>query len=139
MRKTLKFLLVAVLLLSSLLLLTGCGNKIVATKKTEDDEAGTIKEKIEYKFKDDKIDSVKMTYTFEDKETAEEQKQQFDQVMALISAFSDEEIGMEVEQKGKKIIMKLDAEAFGAMEGEVSTVNKEELKEQLEKEGYKVK
>lgn len=139
MRKTLKFLLVAVLLLSALLLLTGCGNKIVATKETEDDELGTIQEKLEYKFKDDKVESIKMTYTFEDKETAEDAKKEFDQAMALVSAFSETEIDFEVEQKGKKIVMELDTKTFEVMEGKIETVDKEELKEQLEEQGYKVK
>lgn len=139
MRKTLKFLLVAVLLLSALLLLTGCGNKIVATKETEDDELGTIQEKLEYKFKDDEVESIKMTYTFEDKETAEDAKKEFDQAMALVSAFSETEIDFEVEQKGKKIVMELDTKTFEVMEGKIETVDKEELKEQLEEQGYKVK
>ena len=70
MKKTLKGLLVAIFMLVILLALTGCGDKLVATRETE--EAGmSFEEKIEVSFKDDKVNKVKMIYTFDDKEIAE--------------------------------------------------------------------
>ena len=139
MKKTLKILLLVAFMAVILFALTGCGNKLVATKETEDSEMGTIKEKYEYTFKKDKIDSVKAIYTFEDKEKAEDAEKELNAMMALMSAFSDEEIDMEVERSGKKVTMKLDASTFASMEGEDVSVSKDELKEQLEEEGYKVK
>ena len=73
MKKTLKLLAVVALLLIMLVGLTGCGNKIVATKESE--EMGvTYEEKLEIKLKKDKIDTVKVTMTFDDKDTAEAMK-----------------------------------------------------------------
>ena len=139
MKKTLKLLLVVVFLAAILLSLTGCGNKLVATKVTDDDTLGKIEEKHEYTFKGDKIDKVKMTMEFEDKDKAKKGEQQLNAAFAFILALGDVELDYEIELKGKKVIMKLDAEAFYSMEGEAEGATKEELKEQLEEEGYKVK
>lgn len=142
MKKTLKVLLLVAFLSVMLFALTGCGNKLVATKESEDPEMGKMKERIEISFKKDKVNEVKMQYTFKDKETAEKAEKQFNAMLALMTAFSDEEVGMEVKRSGKKVVMELDAEAFAEMMGEDVEdleVSKEELKESLEEEGYKVK
>jgi len=135
MKKTLKLLLVVAFMAIVLLTLTGCGDKLVATRESE--EMGMkMEEKIEISFKDDKVNKVKMTYKFEDKETAESMKS----LLSLGMSMSGEDMGFEIKQKGKKIIMELDAEAYAEMSGEeVEEVSKEELKEELEEEGYKVK
>lgn len=136
MKKSLKILLIVACMASLLLALTGCGNKLVATKETTENGM-TFEEKIEVSFKKDEIDKVKMTYTFDDEDTAKTMKSYMD----LMFAFAGDELdGFEVEQKGKKIIMELDAKAFATMEGEDDLkVSKEELKEELEEQGYKVK
>lgn len=139
MKKTLKVLLLVAFMSLVLFALTGCGDKLVATRETEDSEMGNIEEKIEVTFKKDKINTVKMTYKFEDKETAEKAEKQFNALMALASAYGDEEIDVEVKRSGKKVTMKLDASAYASMEGEDVEVSKDELKEELEEEGYKVK
>lgn len=118
-----------------LLLLTGCGNKLVATKTT--DEMGMkFEEKMEISFKGDKANSVKMTYTFADKETAESMK------AILNLGLSASDSGLKVEQKGKKVIMKIDAKTFAEMsnsEADAGSLTKANVKEQLEEQGYKVK
>lgn len=139
MKKTLKILLVVALIAVALFALTGCGNKIVATKETDDPEMGKMKERIEISFKKDKVNEVKMQYTFEDKDAAEEAEKQFNAMLALMTAFTDEDVGMEVKRSGKKLTMVLDAEAYADMEGGDLEVSKDELKKSLEEEGYKVK
>lgn len=135
MKKTLKALLIAVAMVAILLLLTGCGNKLVATKTT--DEMGMkFEEKMEISFKGDKANSVKMTYTFADKETAESMK------AILNLGLSATDSGLKVEQKGKKVIMKIDAKTFAEMsdsETDADSLTKAKVKEQLEEQGYKVK
>ena len=60
--------------------------------------------------------------------------------MAMMTAFGGGDLGMEVKQSGKKITIKLDAEAFADMYGtEMEEISKDELKAQLEEEGYDVK
>ena len=61
MKKTLKILAVVAFVLAVLFILTGCGNKLVATKNTENDESPS--EKIEITFKKDKPDKIKATFT----------------------------------------------------------------------------
>lgn len=139
MKKTLKLLAVIAVLLVMLVSLTGCGNKIVATKETEQNGV-TYEEKLEIKLKDDKINKVKVTMTFEDKETAEEMKTNLDAAMAMLTVLGGGDSGIEVEQKNKKIIIELDAEQYASMYGEeIEEISKDELKAQLEEEGYDVK
>ena len=136
MKKTLKILVVVAFLMAVLLGLTGCGNKLVATRESE--ELGQkVKEKIEVSFKKDKINKVKMTYTFDKKETAEQMKSLFSLGMSMSGEDSSK---FDIKQSGKKLIITLDAKAFGefASESEAS-MTKAELKQALEEEGYKVK
>lgn len=135
MKKTLKSLLVAVFMLVILLALTGCGNKLVATRETE--EMGQkMEEKIEVSFKKDKVNKVKMTYTFDDKDTAEAMAG----ILKMGMSMSDEDMKIDIKQSGKKVTMTVDAKAYAEMAGEdEADMTKEELKEMLEDEGYKVK
>ena len=139
MKKTLKVLLLVAFMAVVLFALTGCGDKLVATKETEDATMGNIEEKIEFTFKKDKLNTVKMTYKFEDKETAEEAEKDFNDLMDLVAEYGDEELDVEVKRNGKKLTIKLDASTFASMEGEDVEISKDELKEELEDEGYKVK
>lgn len=134
MKKTLKAILVAVIMLVVLLALTGCGNKLVATKESEQNGV-KVDEKIEVSFKKDKVNSVKMTYTFETKEQAEAMKGLFNLGLSMT-----EDVKMDVDQKGKKLIIKVDAKGYAEMAGtDEVDMSKDELKETLEEEGYKVK
>ena len=58
MKKTLKILLLVAFMSLVLFALTGCGNKLVATRETE--EMGMkMKEEVEISFKGDKVNKVK--------------------------------------------------------------------------------
>lgn len=139
MKKSLKILAVVAFLFVILVSLTGCGNKIVATKETTEDGI-TYKEKVEIKLKDEKVDTIKMTMTFEDKDTAEKMKEKLDQRIAMLKMMGKDSSGIEIEGKGKKIIMNLDANAFATMGGvEITETSKDDIKKSLEEEGYKVK
>lgn len=139
MKKSLKILAVVAFLFVILVSLTGCGNKIVATKETTEDGI-TYKEKVEIKLKDEKVDTIKMTMTFEDKDTAEKMKEKLDQGIAMLKMMGMDSSGIEIEGKGKKIIMNLDANAFATMGGvEITETSKDDIKKSLEEEGYKVK
>ena len=132
MKKSIKIATLLVILALALVLLAGCGkNKLVATKTTE--EGGIkLEEKMEITFgKDDKIETVVETMTFEDEETAKS--------MADIFGGSDEVEGFEVKQDGKSMIMTMDAKTFTELEGEEDNMSKEDIKKELEEEGYTVK
>ena len=138
MKKTLKALVLAVIIGLVLISLTGCGgNKLVATKTTEDEMMGNYKEKIVITFKKDKVEAMEMTMEYDKEETA--------QAMYGILSFGmsmaeDGELdGMDFKQDGKKIIINMDASAYEATRGTIGEMTKEELKTSLEKEGYKVK
>lgn len=153
MKKTLKVLALIFALLIMVVGLTGCGDKeetaqedntdkLVATQ-TFDDEEASYEERIEVVFKEDKIDSVEITTTYADEETAEEMKSSIDSTLALVEALGGEEASMykniEIEQSGNKIIMKTNAEVFVSMyAGATEDMTKDELKVQLESEGYNV-
>lgn len=134
MKKTLKALLLVAFMLVTLLALTGCGDKLVATRETE--EMGMkMEEKIEVSFKDDKVNKVKMTYTFDSKEQAESMKSLFTLGMSM----SGETTNLDIKQSGKKLTIEADAEAYAELAGEDVDISKDELREQLEEEGYTVK
>lgn len=134
MKKTLKIMLVVAFLSIALFALTGCGNKLVATRESE--EMGMkMKEKVEISFKNDKVNKVKMTYTFDDKDTAESMKS----LLSLGFTMSGSSDGVEIKQSGKKVIITLDSEAYADMESEYEDLSKDELKEALEEDGYTVK
>ena len=128
MKKALKVSIIAALMLIMVVALTGCGgDKLVATKTSTEDGV-EMKEKYEMTFKDDKLDSIKMTYEFSDESSAA----MMGAFMKL--AFPDAKI------EGKKVTMTLNAEQYAEM-GEVSSeaMTKEAIKKQLEEEGYTVK
>ena len=110
MKKSLKLLLVVLLCGVMLLALTGCGNKIKATKETDEG-----KETIEY----------------EDKEEAQA-------AWALMRAFSelDEEEDYKVKLSGKKVTLTMKGEY---VEDLYEDMTKEEIIEVLEDDDYDVK
>ena len=144
MKKTLKVLLFVALMATMLVILTGCGNKLVATKTTEssDMNGNPVKydEKIEVSFKKDKINKVKMTYTFENKDKAKEYVDQYNAMIKLAKSFGSEVSLPEMKQSGKSASMELDAKAFAEMASEEEAkMSKDDLKKALEADGYKVK
>lgn len=134
MKKFLKISLLFVLIF----VLTACGSsKIVATKTETDSLSGEeIKATIEIKFdKDDKPTSMTLTQEYEDKETAEQVYGLLSGIMGM--AGDEEDLGMEIKHSGKKVTMEIDASSESFEYSEDADI--EELKQQLEDEGWDVK
>lgn len=136
MKKTLKALVLFMLVGLMVISLTGCGgDKLVATKTTED-EMGKYEEKMTVKFKKDKVESVEWEMEFDKEELATSMYG----ILSLGMSMSEEEVeGFEIDQKGKKITIKMDAKAFEDSEGMSEGMSKDEIKKSLEEDGYKVK
>ena len=127
MKKILKGTILVALMLVMVVALTGCGNKLVATK-TSTENGVEMQEKHELKFKGNKLDTIKMTYEFSDEESAA----MMGGFMKL--AFPDTEID------GKKVTMNLSAEDYAEeLVGSEEEMTKEAIKASLEEEGYTVK
>lgn len=144
LKKTLKIIALIAIMLVAVLALTGCGNKLVATKDVEGTSTEPKhSEKIEISFKNDKVNKVKMTYTFDNKDDAKKFVDSYNAILSLANAFAsgDESISLPtMEQKGKKAIMEMDAKMYSEMSGETEAgMTKDEVKASLEEEGYKVK
>jgi len=97
----------------------------------------------EISFKDDKVNKVKMTYTFDNKDDAKKFVDSYNAILSLANAFAsgDEKVSLPtMEQKGKKAIMEMDAKMYSEMGGDTEAgMTKDEVKASLEEEGYKVK
>ena len=129
MKKTAKSILLVAIMAILLLALTGCGgDKLVATKSSDEYD-----EKLEISFKDDKIEEIVWTMEFSEEEDAES-------FVKIFNELGDEMEGMEVEQKGKKVVLTVDAETFAELEGyDNESISKDEIKKSLEEDGYEVK
>ena len=157
MKKVLKYSIVILAIVLLVTLLTGCGkeeskndnsnngtanvpkgNIVVATRESEDDEIGAIEEKIEATFKNDKIDEVKFTYTFDDEETAQYMKEVYDLAKTL-SDEDDEFRNAKIEKNGTSVTLFMNAVMLEETEGlDVEDMTMEEFKEELEREGYTI-
>ena len=119
MKKTLKIIVLIAIMLVAVLALTGCGNKLVATKDVEGTSTEPKhSEKIEISFKNDKVNKVKMTYTFDNKDDAKKFVDSYNAILSLANAFAsgDEKVSLPtMEQKGKKAIMEMDAKMYSEM------------------------
>lgn len=132
MKKVLKNGLLVVIMLALIVLLTGCGKNVLTATKTTDEEGMKMEEKMEITFdKNDKVEKVVETMTFDDEDTAK--------LMASLLSIGDTE-GIEVEQKGKSIVMTLDAKTF-AEQDDISDeeMSKDAIRKSLEEQGYTVK
>lgn len=141
MKKTLQKIGYVVILAVILLALTGCGNKIVATKSV--DEYGVkYEETIEIGVKKDKVSSMKYIWKFEDESAAQEMKKTLDEVTAgngAMEALTGVSLDTKVEQKGKKITITFSSNQFETDSVDLSDGKREELVKSLEEAGYKVK
>ena len=139
MKKTLKAIILALVIGILVISLTGCGSdKIVATKTTEDEMMGSCKEEITITFKNDKVETIKKSMEFDNEETAQGMYGILSLGMSMDE--SGELEGLEIEQKGKKLIMKMDATTYAETEGvSDEDMSKEALKKSLEEDGYTVK
>lgn len=143
MKKTVKIAILVSIMAAMVVLLTGCGgDKLVATK-TEDG----LEQKVEVTFKNDKASEIVMTMETNSEEEAEEAADMYKGIMAMASGMAEEggeevDLGMEVEAKGKKLIIKMNAEAFMEQYGEdVSDeeLTREALEKSLEESGFTIK
>lgn len=139
MKKVAKSVALLLIMAIALVLLTGCGgNKLVATKTTEDGTIGKYKEEMTVTFKDDKVNEIEMSMEFDDEEKA---KAMYSLYNVGASMSDDESLkGMKVEQKGKKLVIKMDAKAYAESAGaSEDAMTKDALKSALEAQGYEVK
>ena len=136
-----KILVIALLIIMgvALVLLTGCGgDKIVATKTTEDSLMGNYEEQVVVTFKDDVVENVEMSMEFDSKETAEGMYGLYNMG---VSMSEDESLsGLNVKLDGKKLVITMDASAY-ASQGEMSKedMSKDAIRKSLEESGYKIK
>ena len=139
MKKTLKGLVLLVLMVLIVISLTGCGSdKLVATKTSEDDTMGKYEETITVTFKKDKVETIKMEMEFEKEEIAQTMSGLFS--LGMQSMDESETKGFEVKQDGKKLVISMDAAAYAESEGvSDEEMTKESLKKSLEESGYTVK
>jgi len=139
MKKTLKALVLALVMGLIVVSLTGCGSsKLVATKTTEDEVMGNYKEEVVMTFKKDKVETIEMSMEFDDEETAEGMYGLFS--FGLSMAEEETPTGMDVKQDGKKIVITMDAKTYAESEGVTDEeMTKEALKKALEEDGYTVK
>lgn len=139
MKKAVKSIALLALISMFLVLLAGCGgNKLVATKETEDDYMGKCKEIITITFKNDKATNVEMTAEFDKKETATQMYSLFNLGMSMSEGKAPE--GMSVKQDGKKVIVTMDAATYAEQNGKKDEdMTKEAFKKALEDDGYTVK
>ena len=146
MNKTLKVLLYVALVISMLLVLVGCGNKLVATREEEEEIDGKtvkVEEKMEIFFKKDKVNKIKATMTFNDKDVAKKYLDQYNSLKELAKSMGadEEELARmpELKQNGKSLSMELKGDDVKDIAGFDTEKSKEDIKKALEEEGYKVK
>ena len=139
MNKTIKGIAIALAMGLMIISLTACGaDKLVATKTTEDDLMGNYKEEIIFTFKNDKVDTVKMSMEFDKEETAKSMYSLYSLGMSMSEEESLE--GFDVKQDGKKLVITMDASMYAEQEDiDAEELTKESLKAQLEDAGYTVK
>ena len=101
-------------------LLVGCGNTLKCTMTEEGEGTATYK----FKFKDDKVVKATMEMKFEDKDEAKD-------MCEMYKEMEDEDDSTKVKCSGSKITLTTeDADTF-------EDETREELKEELEEEGFK--
>jgi len=103
-------------------LLVGCGNTLKCTLEEEGEGTATYK----IKFKGDEVSKVTMQIKFDDKDEAKEACEFYEE-------FAKEEDDVKIKCSGSKLTMTTtDVDEYEDM-------TKEELKEELEEDGYKCK
>lgn len=109
--------------------------KIVATKTiTSNDVIGEYETRFEFTFENEKLTKVINTSELKNENQAEV-------FMAAMNASKSKSIeGIEFEQDGKKVIMKMDADTFSSRFNINSeTVTKDAIKKDMERKGYTIK
>ena len=130
MKKIAKNSVVAMILFILLFSLTACGGeKLVATI-----EEDGMKQTIEFKFKNEIADEVKITFEAESEKDAKEGKEFFEKQLD----------GAKVKQSGKKVIITTTMEKYSKFldidyEKNKDNLKKDKLTESLKKAGYTIK
>lgn len=147
MKKLSKYFIVTALLTMMVFVFAGCSEKkeennkstieekIVATKTiTSNDVIGEYETRFEFTFENEKLTKVINTSELKNENQAEV-------FMAAVNASKSKSIeGIEFEQDGKKVIMKMDADTFSSMVNINSeTVTKDAIKKDMERKGYTIK
>lgn len=147
MKKLSKYFIVTALLTMMVFVFAGCSEKkeennkstieekIVATKTiTSNDVIGEYETRFEFTFENGKLTKVINTSELKNENQAEV-------FMAAVNASESKSIeGIEFEQDGKKVIMKMDADTFSSMVNINSeTVTKDAIKKDMERKGYTIK
>jgi len=128
LKKTLRSIGLIAIIAVILMTLTACGNKLVATKTTE--EGGiTLKETWEISFKNNEVSEIKSTFEFDDEEMASA----YYQVLKLLPEES------KVTQDKNKVSFIISADGFEDFGKAIKGQTKDNVKKQLESEGYTVK
>ena len=144
MKKIIKYFIVTVLLTMMVFVFAGCSEKkvennkstneekLVAIKTIQSDIVGEYESRFEFVFENEKL--IKVTNISELK--TENEAEVF---MAAVNASKNETIkGIEYEQDGNKVIMKMDADTYASMSN-TKTLTKDAIKKDMEKRGYTVK
>ncbi len=132
MKNIRKSIILVAVLAALLLSLTGCDSKKLVATKSTDQYGVKYEETIEVSFKKDEANEIVWTLEFDDESIAEQYVKVYD------SLSSDD--GFNVERDGKKVVLKLDSEAFAKLQnGSKSDNSREAIKKSLEDEGYTVK
>ena len=144
MKKISKYFIVTVLLTMMVFVFAGCSEKkvennkstneekLVATKTVQSDIAGEYETRFEFVFENEKLTKVTNISELKTENEAEV-------FMAVVNASKNETIkGIEYEQDGNKVIMKMDADTYASMSN-TKTLTKDAIKKDMEKRGYTVK
>lgn len=147
MKKLSKYFIVTALLTMMVFVFAGCSEKkeennkstieekIVATKTiTSNDVIGEYETRFEFTFENEKLTKVINTSELKNENQAEV-------FMAAMNASKSKSIeGIEFEQDGKKVIMKMDADTFSSRFNINSeTLTKDAIKKDMERKGYTIK
>lgn len=147
MKKSSKYFIVIAVLTMMIFVFAGCSEnkeennkstieeKIVATKTITSNEVfGEYETRFEFTFENEKLTKVINTSELKNENQAEV-------FMAAMNASKSKSIeGIEFEQDGKKVIMKMDADTFSSRFNINSeTVTKDAIKKDMERKGYTIK
>lgn len=139
MKKTLRALVLALVMGLIVISLTGCGSdKLVMTKETQDETLGNSKEEVIITFKEGKADTIKTITEFDNEEMA---KGMYGLISLGMSMDAEGKLeGMEAKQEGKKLIVTINAKTYAeSIELTEEEMTKEVMKKTLEEDGYTVK
>ncbi len=139
MKKIFKVLLLSVLMIMTVLLLSGCGgNKLTATKTTNDSYIGNYSEKIVVTFKDNKATTIEQTIDFDNEASAESMYSMYN-IGSSIPGVSMPD-GIDVKLNGKTMTITTDANVYASSNGLSNDgLTKEAMKASYEENGYTVK